>query len=289
MIYGAHVSIAGGLDKSIEKASALGANALQTFATSPRMVKFNQIPPYILEQYKFLKDQSAIKLHVFHGIYLINLASENLAYVKVCIDALIKHQELASKIGALGTVFHVGSHKGKGFEAVADQVAEALLQILASSPNEVELLLENTAGQNGAIGSSFAELATIKKLVEEKGGDTTHLGLGVDTQHAFGAGFDLTNKEGVETMVNEIDTTWGIDKLKLMHLNDSLVACGSHKDRHANIGEGLIGVSGLKQVVNHPKLSKLPFIVEVPGKNKSGPRKEDVSRLKLLYKEKENE
>lgn len=282
MLFGAHVSIVGGLDKSIDRATGLGANVLQTFATSPRMIKFNQPSAGVIEQYKFLKETAAIKIHVFHGIYLINLASENPGYVKVCVEALIKHQELAAQIGALGTVFHTGSHKGRGFEAVADQAAGAIKAILGASPPGVYLLLENTAGQNGAIGATFKELLALKNRVEAAGGDTSYLGLGIDTQHAFGAGYDLTKPEGLERLVREIDQTWGIDMVKVVHLNDSLVPCGSHKDRHANIGEGLIGKEGLRRVVNHAKLGHLPFIVEVPGKDKSGPRREDVETLKNL-------
>lgn len=283
MLFGAHVSIAGGLDKALSRAEAIGCTAMQSFATSPRMIKFNPMLPETIEQYKFLREQSKIGVHVFHGVYLINLAHENPAYVNLCIESLVQHQRLAREIGVLGTVFHVGSHKGKGFEAVCETTARAIAQIILQSPPEIWLLLENTAGQSGSIGASFNELLMLKKIAKQNGADTSRLGLGVDTQHAFGAGYNINSGMEVERLIQDIDSTWGLKALKVIHVNDSQVPCGSHRDRHANLGEGEIGIKGLAKIINHPRLSNIPLILEVPGEKKSGPRAQDVAALKALF------
>lgn len=278
-LIGAHVSIAGGIDKSIGRATALGATAIQTFASSPRTVSFSPLPEAVVQAYLKQKAASVIQAHIFHGVYLVNLAHENPGYVQVCADLLINYQKTAARIGVIGTVFHVGSHKGKGFEAVADQVARAVKQILDQSPPEVWLMLENTAGQNGAIGSSLAELKVIADRVEQLGGNTKRLGLGLDSQHAYGAGYDLKTQTGLEGWLHEIDNTWGIEAVKVLHINDSLVPLGSHRDRHANWDEGEMGLETLAMIVNQPRLQHLPMILEVPGRDKSGPRKSDVAAV----------
>lgn len=282
MLFGAHVSSAGGLENSLIRARKLQIKAMQTFATSPRMIKFNQVSPESIAKYNELKPDSGVKVHLFHGNYLINLASEKPEYVKKCAETLIAHQRLANQIEGLGTIFHIGSHKGAGLEAVLKQVGAAIKTVLTESPKGVKLILENTAGQNGPIGATFEELARVINEVESLGGETTDLGIGIDTQHAFGSGYDLANEEGVEKLVKDCSHYVGLARVKVIHVNDSLVNFNSKRDRHANLGEGLIGLAGLKLIINRPELRHLPFILEVPGKDKSGPRLEDVKILESL-------
>lgn len=282
MQIGAHVSIAGGLYKSIDNGMKLGVDMVQSFASSPRSIKYKEHTKEDIQKYLKKKSESQIKSHVFHGVYLINLAHENREYVDVCVDSLIYYQNLADKIAAMGTVFHIGSHKGAGFEAVLSKVAIAIAKVTNNTPDSVWLLLENTAGQSGVIGSSFEELMTVMEEVNKLGGDTNKIGVCVDTQHAFAGGYDLRSESGLEEMIREIDSSMGMDKLKMIHVNDSMVEKGSNRDRHANVGEGEIGSEGLKQVINHPKLKHLPFVLEVPGEKRSGPRRQDVDQLRNL-------
>lgn len=280
-LYGAHVSSAGGLSTTIDRGSELGCTAIQSFATSPRSIKFKQIEAAELDAYKQKREQSAIRLHVFHGVYLINLAHTKPEYVKVCVKSLKYYQWLAGEIGGLGTVFHVGSHKGLGLDKYLDQITQALIEVLESSPKGVYLILEMAAGQKGTIGQTVEELATLFGWVEKRGGNTDQLAIGIDTQHAFASGYNLASDEGVNRLINEIEINFGLKRLKVIHLNDSATPLSSMKDRHANLGEGLIGKIGLKQVVNHPKLTHVPIILEVPGE-KAGPRRADVEALKQL-------
>lgn len=282
MLIGAHVSIAGGLDKAISNGERVGANAIQTFAASPRSLTAAKVEPEVIQAYLKKRAASQIKYHVFHGSYLINLAHENEAYAQSCAGALITCQQLAGEAGVAGTCFHVGSHKGKGLSRYLTQIAVAIKRVVAESPEGVWLLLENAAGQKGTIGVNFDEIEQIFARVEAMGGKTKYLGITMDTQHAFASGFPLDKEGGIDILLAEIEVKLGLDRLKLVHVNDSLVPGGSARDRHANIGEGLIGIKGLAAVVNHPKLKALPFILEVPGKDKHGPEKDDVDKLKAL-------
>lgn len=281
---GAHVSIAGGIDKAIDHGTDLEATAIQTFASSPRTLAFKPIAPEVIAAYTAKKAASRIACHIFHGIYLINLAHQNPELRHLAITSLIAYQSLAHEIGALGTVFHTGSHKGAGLSAVLPTVVESLRQVLDQSPPSIWLMLENTAGQGGAIGESIEQLATIFDALGKSGVNTDHLGIGLDTQHAFASGVPLHTQAGLESWLDEIDRSIGLDKLKVIHLNDSLPEFGSKKDRHANLGEGNIGLEAFARIVNHPQLAHVPLILEVPGENKSGPRKEDVEQLQSLVK-----
>lgn len=282
MKIGAHVSIAGGLDSAIDRGEALGCSYIQTFASSPRTIGFSPLKPEVIKLYLKKKALSQIQGHVFHGVYLINLAHEKPNYVDRCVESLIHYQEVASQIGGLGTVFHVGSHKGAGLAMYIDQIAYALAKVTEAMAETVWLLLENTAGQNGAIGKDYQELAEIISRVKEIGGNTKKLGVALDTQHAFAAGYAIETKEGLDSLIRQIRESVGWEKLQLIHLNDSMVAFGSKRDRHENLGSGTIGIEGLKRVVQNPELHHLPFILEVPGKNKQGPGIDDITMLKSL-------
>jgi deoxyribonuclease-4 len=282
MIIGAHVSIAGGFDKSIDRALDIGANAVQTFASSPRSLKYSELPGDIIEKYKQKKANSSFGPHFFHGVYLVNLATEKKDYLKVSIDSLIHYQKTAGQISGEGTIFHIGSHKGVGFDAVKDQVVNAVNQVLDKTPDGVTLFLENAAGHKGVIGSDLNELGWIVDNVDPN--LKSKLAICIDTQHAFASGYDLRTKQGIDQLIRDSEKAFGWDKVKVIHANDSIPEFHSHKDRHQNIGEGEIGEAGFKLILNHPKLSDLPFLLEVPGESKSGPRKIDLEKLKSLIK-----
>jgi deoxyribonuclease-4 len=280
MLIGAHVSISGGIDLALGRGEAIGANCIQTFASSPRTLQFSPFSPEVVERYLERKKNSSIKFHVFHGIYLVNLASDKEDNLKRSIDSLVKYQQAAKSIGAIGTIFHVGSHKGAGFDSAKVQVVAAINSVLSESPQEVTLILENAAGHKGTIGQTTDELAQLFNKVR----NADRLGLCLDTQHAFASGVDGRNKESVDVFLEEIDKKIGLEYIKVVHANDSKTLFDSHHDRHENIGDGYLGKMGMSNWVNHPRLTQVPFILEVPGIFNKGPEAEDIKRLKDLCK-----
>lgn len=277
-IIGAHVSTAGGLDLAFDNASKIKAECTQIFLSAPLQWRTINYSDSDIEKFIQKQEQTKIGPNFVHGIYLINLASENPDNLKKAIDWLIWSQKTCHKLKLAGTNFHLGSHKGKGFETVQSQVEDALKKVLDNTP-EIDLILENAAGAN--IGGRLKELGALIKSIKDK-----RLKVCIDTQHAFASGYDLRNKKGVERMVKEIEDEIGIERVVMIHTNDSKMELGSGRDRHENIGTGLIGKEGFKLLLNHPKLKHLPFVLEVPGLDgKSGPDQENVSILKSLIED----
>lgn len=282
MQIGGHVSIAGGFDKSIDRASAIGATILQTFASSPRSLKTTDFPNEIVDLYLEKKTNSNMGDHFFHGVYLVNLASESASYVSASIDSLVFYQKFAARIHGAGTIFHLGSHKGAGFQVVKKQVGLAIEKVLSQTPDGVTLFLENAAGQSGAIGADLSELRELYDGISSK---ELQLKLKVcyDTQHGFASGYDVRDESSVKETVGKIESQLGIDLIGAIHANDSMVEFDSHRDRHENIGQGQIGKEGFRAVVQHSKLRDLPFLLEVPGKDKAGPNEAELNTLKDLF------
>jgi deoxyribonuclease-4 len=280
MLIGCHVSIAGGIDQAIDRAVERDANCLQSFATSPRSLKFQTYTQENIALYMKKKRHFKIGPHFFHAPYLINLAHENLSYVDACVEALAKHQDFAAKIKAEGTIFHIGSHKGIGFTAVKVQVTDAIVRILKKTKPPVKLFLENAAGHRGVIGDNFIELGEIISNIPKNLLDRVAICL--DTQHAFASGYELRTKEGLADLLKKFDETIGLKFLKVIHANDSMVDLGGRKDRHENIGDGFIGKNGFMNILRNQDLKSLPFLLEIPGKDRKGPAKSDVQLLSSL-------
>ena len=272
MFIGAHVSISGGLDKSLDRISEMGGNCLMTFASSPKSLKTTSFSPSQIEKYLIKKNTKKINQHFFHGVYMINLASEKKSHVKASMDSLIFYQQLAAEIGAVGTIFHIGSHKGLGLSATIDQIVASINYVLDSSPKNTRLIVENAAGQGGTVGSTFKEISQIFMRI----GDRSKIGFCLDTQHAFASGYSL------KKVLLEVANFGLINHLCAVHLNDSASDFESKVDRHANWGEGKIGLEDLKAFINDPRLQSIPLILEVPGENHQGPRKHDIDLIKKL-------
>jgi deoxyribonuclease-4 len=182
----------------------------------------------------------------------------------------------AAAIDSAGVVLHIGSHQGRGWEASKAQVINSIKEVLKQTPEESILLLENSAGQQGKIGS-FQELSDILNAI-----DSPRLRVCLDTAHAFEAGYNTATAEGLEMWVRDIIKYISIEKVEVLHLNDSKNPLGSGRDNHQNIGDGFIGEAGIKGIINHPKLAHLPLIMEVPGLDGMGPDKANVDRVKQL-------
>ena len=274
MELGAHVSAAGGVDKAVGRAAKIGAEAIQLFASSPRGWRFRPIPDEKAESYKEQVASEGIGSTFLHGSYLVNIGGKP-ELVEKSIGSLVNHMNAAAQIGARGVIFHSGSHKGVGFDAVFDQAINALVEVLDSTDDEVQLIIENCAGMGAQIGASFAELGRMIKAV-----DSPRLTICLDTEHAFAAGYNIADPEGIEKTMEEFDAEIGLDKLVVVHANDAKVEFGSGIDRHENIGEGYIGISGFETIMGHAAFADLPFLLEVPGTDRKGPDKPNLDRLK---------
>ena len=279
MIIGAHVSAAGGIANSIDRAVDIGAEAVQIFGSSTRSWRFKAITDAQAEQFREKNAAAGLAPPFLHAIYLINLGNPKPENIEKSVTSLVNYMQLAEQIGAGGVIFHPGSHGGAGYDGVFPQVVESINRVLEQSPEGPLLCLENMAGMGQHIGAKFSELGDVLNAV-----DSPRLGICLDTQHAFAAGYDLTNSEGVAAMIDEFDRDIGLERLAAVHANDSKRACGSGIDRHDNIGEGLIGEQGFANIMSHPAFADAPFFLEVPGYDKAnrGPDKPNVDILKAI-------
>ena len=274
MEIGAHVSAAGGVDKAVGRAVDIGAEAIQLFASSPRGWRFRPIPDDKAQSYREKAEAEGIGSTYLHGSYLVNIGGKP-DLVEKSIDSLINHMNAAAQIGAKGVVFHSGSHKGVGFDAVFGQATDALTQVLGATDDSVQLIIENCAGMGAQIGASFAELGRMIKAV-----DSDRLTICLDTEHAFAAGYNIADPEGIEKAMAEFDEEIGLERLVVVHANDAKVEFASGVDRHENIGEGYIGIEGFETIMGHSAFADLPFLLEVPGMDKKGPDKPNIDLLK---------
>jgi len=281
-IAGAHVSSSGGIFNAIGNGEKIEAEAVQIFASPPQTWRQTNHKPEAIAKFRELHAASSVGDVWIHNIYLANLAAEDPAQLAKSIDSVRFAMRIADQIGAEGVVLHAGSHKGKGMDAVADQVADALLEILKDAPGIALLALEDMAGQGGQIGKEFGELGMLLKRVQ-----SDRLQICLDTCHAFAAGYDIGSAEGIEVAMTEFDREIGLEHLAVVHANDSKVELGAQRDRHENIGEGYIGMPGFELITTHPAFQGKAFLLEVPGfetdeGKADGPDLENINRLKRL-------
>ncbi len=273
---GGHVSTAGGLGNAISNTLAIGGNCLQIFAGSPRTWARVPYAPTVSSSFRAEVSQKDLAPVYIHALYLTNLASDLEESRAKSRAALVMDMQNSAAIGSAGVVLHIGSHQGRGWEVSRELVIDEIKAVLASTPPESILLLENSAGQQGKIGS-FSELHDIMTAI-----DSSRLKVCLDTAHAFEAGYNFNTDAGLEMWVTDIEKHIGLNKVELLHLNDSKTPLGSGRDMHQNIGDGFIGNEGIKRIINHPKLAHLPLILEVPGLNGTGPDAENIARVRSL-------
>lgn len=278
MLLGVHVSSSGNIDLAVDRAVDLGCNTFQIFISNPRGWKPTLIPEKDVENFKSKYIKAKISGAVAHSIYLINLASPNEYLREQSIESLISGLINVERLGLTGLVTHIGSHQGDGIEIGIKRVVDAISQVLGDSKCCSKLLLENTAGAGNLIGKTFAEIGQIIREI-----DNPRLGFCLDTAHAFEFGYEIQTEDGLERTIAEIEKEIGLDKLIAIHLNDSLTAIGSNRDRHETFGMGQIGEKALSRLINHPKLKNIPFIMETP-EIKNGTRgKEIVEHVRSLW------
>ena len=277
MKIGAHVRTAGGVDMAVDRAEEMGAETIQVFSGAPQAWRRKNYSEEEVAAFKARLEATGIGPVFIHGLYLMNFATDNPELLKKSQEALILEMNSAALIGARGVIFHLGSHKGAGYEARVGQVIDQCGQVLQATPDDVWLILENSAGMGGAVGSKFAELG---RIARESGSDRVKVCL--DTQHSFAAGYDVKTREGLDAAMAEFDKEIGLDRLAAVHANDSKIEFGGGKDRHENIGEGFIGRDGFANLLSHAALADVPFLLEVPGFEGDGPDKANLDILKEL-------
>ncbi len=276
MLLGGHCS--GGIKKALENAHAFGMDAVQLFVQSPRAWRFPEHDPADLEAFRLRRRELGVGAVTVHAIYLINLASPKDELYEKSVSTLRSTVDAACAIEADAVVFHVGSHQGAGFEAALERVIPALEEVLERCSETTWLCMENTAGAGDTIGRSLDELAALHEGLDRH----PRLGVCLDSCHLFASGYDVTDKGELDPLLAELDDRVGLDRLRCLHVNDSKTPLGSNRDRHDNIGDGLMGEK-LGVFLAHPKLRGLPALLEVPGLDGHGPDLEQMTKLRELY------
>ena len=275
---GAHMSIAGGVSNALDAAAAAQSNAVQVFMKSNRQWSGPQVKTEDVSRWNTQMPASGVAYAVSHASYLINLASPKDPLWEKSAAAYMDELQRAHAYGIRHVVLHPGAHTGSGEEAGLQRIADALNHIHAQLTDcaDVITLLELMAGQGSTLGYTFAQLAQIIALVEEK----ERVGVCIDTCHALAAGYDFRTEEGYAAMMAEIEETVGPERVGCWHFNDSENDHGSRKDRHAHIGEGFVGVEGFRHILNDLRWDGVPMLLETP-KEKDGDGK-DVKNLQAL-------
>lgn len=282
MRIGAHVSSSGGPHLVFERARSIGAEAVQLFISAPQQWKLPTLTDEQVARFNWVREASGMPVF-FHGVYLMNFGSQDPAILEKSAASLLTYHRYAGRMGVVGTIFHVGSHLGAGYDgAMVERIAGMLGAILEDDPaNPALLILENNAGQGNCIGGRFGELGAIIRALDGH----PRLGVCFDTCHAYAMGYDLASTGGLEAALEEFDREIGLDRLVAVHANDTKQPIGTFRDRHENIGEGHLGLEGFRTLVRHPAFRDVPFLLEVPGFEGNGPDKKNVRRLKALRKE----
>lgn len=275
--FGCHVSSSGGIANAVAAGSRLGVNTIQLHPSPPQ--RWNSKPYAANFEADFVAGRkgSCVQKVFFHAIYLINLATPNAQHFHLSKMSLQHYLDLSARIGGDGVIVHVGSLKDEPDESVGyKRAAEGINWIMKETSGESRLLLEVAAGSGMVIGDRMEDLAQIYEQVECK----ERVGFALDTQHMWASGYDLDSN--LEAVITDVEKNFGLDKVWAIHLNDSKTEKGSRKDRHENIGDGLIGEKVIKAVFTHKKLASIPFILETPHMKSEETAALEVRKLEAM-------
>lgn len=269
---GVHVSIAGGLDRAVDRAAEKGCDLFQIFSRNPRGWRSKPLLAEDAERFVHSFKESGLSLAVDHMPYLPNLASPKDDVYSRSVETLVAELVRCHQLRIPLLVTHLGSHLGTGWEQGFTRIVDAIEKAFAQADNEVMLLLENTAGASNSMGSSFEEMGAILDALSAR-----RLGICLDTCHLFAAGYELRTSAGLEATIDQFRSAIGPERLKLLHLNDCRGDLGSKLDRHEHIGSGKIGEKGFRAILSHPALTDLPMILETPVDS----RRSDLENLRV--------
>ncbi len=260
---GIHLGVGHGLMKAARRARQIGATALQIFSDNPTAWRRRSEPPDDAPRFvEFCADHGIAPVAI-HASYLINLAGSAEPFASQSVAGLQHEMQRAPAYGATLVNAHIGSHRGDGAEAGLRRLAGALTSILGETPAGVRLVLENSAGGGDTVGARIEELAAILDAVGEAAGQ---LAFCLDTAHLWGAGYDISSREGASAVLDRFKELIGLDRLALVHLNDSKSELGSRSDRHEHLGAGKIGPEGLAAFLRDPRLpGQTTIVMETPG------------------------
>jgi deoxyribonuclease-4 len=281
MQYGAHLGVAGGAYKALERARTIGATSLQIFTQSPRMWRHPVLDPDVAERFRAARKPAKVRTVVCHATYLINLGASDPELYEKSVGALHNTMRAAQAIEADGVVFHLGSHLGRGLDAVMPQVAEALTGVLAEADpaSSTQLVIENSAGAGGTMGVGLDEIEQVIDAI----GRPERIAVCLDTCHLWASGVDITDPGRVDALMAEVDERFGLDRLSCLHVNDAAVELGSQRDRHAEVGKGVIGRE-LAVMLGHPALQEIPAIMETPGDDEEQPYARSIKALRRFHR-----
>jgi len=273
MKIGAHVSAAGGVQNAPLNAHKLGCECYQFFSRSPQGGDALKLSQEIIKKFKENNKKYNFKDFYIHAPYYINLASskKNIYYGSIAV--LREELERGSQLGAKYLMTHLGSAKDLGDQKAIQQTTKGISEVLKNYIGSCGFLIEISAGSGQIIGNTFEEIAKILSKLKNK------INICYDTAHAFESGYDIRDKKSVKNTLNEFDKIIDLDKLKLIHINDSKTDLGSRVDRHEHIGKGKIGLNGFNALINNKKLQNINLILETPADNL---RINDIKILKDL-------
>jgi deoxyribonuclease-4 len=282
MLLGAHMSIAGGLDKALERGAALGCEAVQIFLKSNMQWRGRRIGE--AERARFFANRAASGIRVVfaHDCYLINVASPDDRVYERSREALADELERAEDLQLPYLVMHPGAHLGSGERAGMRRIAEAINAVLgARLGGNVRILLETTSGQGTVVGYRFEQLAEIIEATRHR----DRVGACVDTCHIFAAGYDLRTRTAYRKTFREIERTIGLELVKVFHLNDSRRALGSRIDRHEHIGKGYLGLEAFKLLLHDERFHDVPMVLETPKGKDARYDRRNLATLRRLASE----
>lgn len=259
LLVGAHVSIAGGIEKAISRGEAVGCTAIQVFTRNASRWLAKPLAADSIGAFRAARQNSRIEYVAAHDSYLINLASPDPVLRDKSVAAFIDEMERCSQLGIEDLVMHPGAHVGQGAEAGLATLVESFQRIFSAAPKNVRVLVENTAGQGTCLGARFEELAEILERVPQG-----NLAICFDTCHVFAAGYDLSSAESYAATMAEFDRLIGVERLALFHINDSKKPLGARVDRHDHVGRGLIGPAGFAALMQDQRFSAVAKIIETP-------------------------
>ena len=276
-----HLGVGTGLLRAARRARQIGCTAIQIFSDNPTAWRRRPEPPADAADFVAFCSREGIAPIAIHASYLINLAGSAEPFATQSRAALAHELRRAPEYGATLVNTHIGSHRGSGLEAGIERVSANVAAVLAETPHGVRLVLENAAGGGDTVGATIEELA---RILERTPGDVARLAFCLDTAHLWGAGYDVSTAEGATAVIERFDRLIGLDRLALVHLNDSRSILGSRTDRHEHVGAGRIGPDGLGALLRHPRLvaGGTAFMMETPGVDE-GYDAVNVRRAWLLF------